>query len=444
MWESAWQAVWVWGLALSVLFLVVYHLRLRGFIRQLTLALRGQDGDRSAFRLLDRWLVPGYVRVLAREIAQQLQQRSQQRAREEELQQIIDSVLDQFDDGFLEVGEDLSIRYANAAACETFAQVKTVIGRKVIEVFLDHRIDRIIQRALDRDEKASGTVQMEKHVQQRGEMMGRVLYVEAAPVTSPLRSQRGAWVILRDESQRYHLEQVRKDFVANASHELRTPLSIICGYLENLVQGTVDDTETVHRFHSVMLKHANRLGRIVEDMLAISKLESSPGFLKAEPFDLAESVIDMVEHLQPLIQERGARVLLNLPEEDRSIFGERAVWDQVFFNLIENSLRQNEAPGLEVEVRMRSDETHHDLEVVDNGVGIPTPHLSQIFKRFYRVERHHSRNQVSGTGLGLSIVKRAVEAHGGTIGVSSVPGMETRFFIRVPRRHLADGDAAAS
>jgi len=432
----------LWALGLVVLLSIAYQCRLRQSIRRLTEALRAPLNQGPLLNR-KRWLTPSYVHSLSLEIADQLHRRSLQEARAEEQQRLIDAILDQFDDGFLEVSEDLTIRYANAAA-RNLAQVRKVAGRQVIEVFLDHRIDRIIERALDRDEKASGTVHVEKHVQLRGETMEKVLYVEAAPMTTPLRSDRGAWVILRDESQWHHTEQVRKDFVANASHEIRTPLSIICGYLENLAEGAVDDPETVQRFYTVMRKHADRLGRIVEDMLAISKLESNPEALQGEPFDLAESILDMVEHLQPLIQERRAKVLINVPDGDRSIYGDRLVWDQVFFNLIENSLKQNEAPGLEIEVRMHSDETHHYLEILDNGVGIAGPHLSQIFKRFYRVERHHARNEVSGTGLGLSIVKRAVEAHGGTIRVRSTPGVETCFSIRLPRRALLESTGAAA
>jgi signal transduction histidine kinase len=134
-----------------------------------------------------------------------------------------------------------------------------------------------------------------------------------------------------------------------------------------------------------------------------------------------------------VIAEKQATVSINLPEDDRSISGDRFYWDQVFFNLIENALKQNDRPGLEIEVRMISTEREHILEVIDNGVGIPSAHLPHVFKRFYRVERSHSQNRVKGTGLGLSIVKRAVEAHRGVVTVSSKPGLQTIFRIVVPK-----------
>jgi signal transduction histidine kinase len=124
------------------------------------------------------------------------------------------------------------------------------------------------------------------------------------------------------------------------------------------------------------------------------------------------------------------------PEDDRSLEGDRFYWDQIFFNLIENALKQNDKPGFEVQVRMSSTALEHIIEVADNGVGIPGSHLPHVFKRFYRVERSHAQNQVKGTGLGLSIVKRAVEAHRGTVTVSSKPGQETVFRICVPKSGL--------
>jgi signal transduction histidine kinase len=190
-----------------------------------------------------------------------------------------------------------------------------------------------------------------------------------------------------------------------------------------------------------MNKHAQRLARIVDDMLTISKLEGASTLLRSEVFDLAESAADMVEHLRTLIIEKQASVLIRSSGADRSIAGDRFYWDQIFFNLIENALKQNDKPGLQVEVRMSSTDDEHIVEVVDNGVGIPGSHIPHVFKRFYRVERSHSQNQVKGTGLGLSIVKRAVEAHRGTVTVSSKPGQETIFRIIVAKSGVLSASA---
>jgi signal transduction histidine kinase len=119
----------------------------------------------------------------------------------------------------------------------------------------------------------------------------------------------------------------------------------------------------------------------------------------------------------------------------------------VLFNLVENALKQNPRKGLTVTIGCSRDETMTRIWVSDDGVGIPSADLPHIFRRFYRVEKHHSQEEIKGTGLGLSIVKRAIEAHGGTIRVSSIPGQDTRFTMEVPRdaeaRLLADAEAHA-
>ncbi|MEZ5305403.1 MAG: HAMP domain-containing sensor histidine kinase [Verrucomicrobiales bacterium] len=216
-------------------------------------------------------------------------------------------------------------------------------------------------------------------------------------------------------------------------HELRTPLTIINGYTENLLDGAIEDPEMAKRFLSVMKKHGDRIARIIEDMLTISRLESGGvESLKLEEFSMAECAADVIERLHLVAEERGAKIKRDFPK-DSMITGDRFYWDQIMFNLIENALKQNRQPGLTVSVSMRWDGAYFELSVGDDGIGIPGADLPYIFKRFYRVEKHHSTQEIKGTGLGLSIVKRAIEAHGGTINVSSSPGKETRFTIRAPR-----------
>jgi signal transduction histidine kinase len=143
-------------------------------------------------------------------------------------------------------------------------------------------------------------------------------------------------------------------------------------------------------------------------------------------------VQDIVERLEPLIREQQAEVRIELHDPEATLHGDRFYWAQILFNLIENALKQNPQPGLRVVIRSERVGEGLRLEVVDHGIGIPAADLPFIFKRFYRVEKHHSQNQIKGTGLGLSIVKRAVEAHGGTITCESAPGIRTSFRIDLP------------
>jgi signal transduction histidine kinase len=258
--------------------------------------------------------------------------------------------------------------------------------------------------------------------------------IDAARMPNPEGTPAMTRVIIRDMTTEHQTEQIRKDFVANASHELRTPMAIISGYLENLLDDhMLEDPEMARRFLSVMRKHSDRISRIVEDMLVISRLESGEAnSLKIEPFLFRACVNDILERLESVIRSQKTTITIIPPDESITLHGDRFYWTQVLFNLVENALKQNPYPGLHIKIGCEQTETCHHVWVADNGIGIPSADLPHIFRRFYRVEKHHSQREIKGTGLGLSIVKRAIEAHGGTIGVTSVPGRETKFLITLP------------
>jgi signal transduction histidine kinase len=224
---------------------------------------------------------------------------------------------------------------------------------------------------------------------------------------------------------------VRKDFVANASHELRTPLTLIHGYIETLKSGVLKDEAALQRCYDVMDKHGKRIVRIIEDMLTISRLENGQSALNVEPFTLRGCVQDALDHLSPMLEGRDTRIDLDFPADGGHMQGDRFYWDQVFTNLIENAIKENPNPGLVITVSGKWYADHCVLKVSDNGIGIAAHDLPFVFKRFYRGHKHHSP-QIKGTGLGLSIVRRAIDAHGGTIELSSTPGIETTFTMRLP------------
>jgi signal transduction histidine kinase len=241
--------------------------------------------------------------------------------------------------------------------------------------------------------------------------------------------------MFRDITNQLETEQIRRDFVANASHELRTPLSIINGYLETMDNVDIDLNQAMSRraVHT-MRKHGDRISRIVEDMLTISKLENANNLLKFDAFDLRHSLDEMISQLMPMIEENHASIKVNSdPDEVWMLEGDRHYWDQIFFNLIENAVKQNRSQGLEITVDLTSQDGRYCIKIEDNGIGIPTADIPLIFKRFYRVEKHHAQSKTTGTGLGLSIVKRAVEAHSGSIAVKSEPGILTTFTISIPQ-----------
>ncbi len=346
-------------------------------------------------------------------------------------------LLDALGDAFLLVDADANIRFANEAARSLFG-ARELLNRPVREAFLDPRLADALLRCLATGEPVQSRVVLPQQTSPRGDLETRGVnawIIDAAQLSNPKGGAHTTRVIIRDVTAEHQIEQVRKDFVANASHELRTPLAIINGYLENLLDDDmIEEPEMARRFLSIMRKHADRISRIVEDMLVISRLESGEAnTLKLEPFRFRSCIKDILERLESVIRNQSAEMVVIMPDPDLVVQGDRFYWTQVLFNLVENALKQNPHSGLRVEIGCeRVGESIH-IWVTDNGVGIPSADLPHIFRRFFRVEKHHSQQEIKGTGLGLSIVKRAIEAHGGSIGVTSVPGRETKFLITVPR-----------
>ena len=348
----------------------------------------------------------------------------------EKNREVFEIILDGLADAILVVDHSQQIIFANKAVVELFNLKLEPEGRGVMEVVRNHRISDVITRTINGGEPTKEEIQL--NVNTHGQSRSIVLSVDAQAVEEEVEEPY-VRVILRDETHRVETEQVRRDFVANASHELRTPLSIINGYIENLCDGALEDKDLAKRFLGIMKKHGDRIARIVEDMLTISKFESAAQDpTKAGVFDLQGCASDVIERLHPVVEEKQGKLELHPIGSSALIAGDRFYWDQIFFNLIENALKQNLRPNLHVRVDFADLGDVYQISVIDDGVGIPQADLPFIFKRFYRVEKHHSK-EIKGTGLGLSIVKRAVEAHGGTVTVRSVPGEETAFVITVPK-----------
>lgn len=347
--------------------------------------------------------------------------------------ELLHRLSDGMEDGLFIIGVDLKVQFVNLGARLFFPPITEPVGRPVAECIPDTRIMDVITECA----QTSRRVMREVVVTLPGAdaLEERVYAALALPLPpDAIHACEGEiLLILRDETEKHKLEKIRRDFVANASHELRTPLSIIIGYLENVLEGDLTEPQEITRAYTVMKKHGDRLAQIVEDLLIISRMESGqPDALKLEEFDLKECAEDVLHRLSPVITQKQARARVDANGSSNvRLQGDPYYWDQIFFNLVQNALKENSREGLEVVIGIHQEGDSLNVEVRDNGVGIPQADLPYIFKRFYRVVRYE--NNVKGTGLGLSIVRRAVEAHQGSISVRSRPGVETVFTIRVPR-----------
>ncbi|MDZ4287743.1 MAG: ATP-binding protein [Prosthecobacter sp.] len=357
-----------------------------------------------------------------------LQQSSYALVKEEYLRRLFEALLNEIRQGVAIVDDQLRIKFCNRTLAHHFHKTTLHRGRTLLEELQDHQIHDAVHTALQTQSRCVREIEVSSSLGNGG-LTSRYYLVEAAPL--PAKAERGAWLMVHDITEQALTEQIRKDFVANASHELRTPLTLINGYIETLQSGVITDQTVLKRCLDVMEKHGKRIVRIIEDMLAISRLEDSHASLNIEPFTARSCVQDALDHLAPMLEGRDTRITLDFPPDGGQMQGDRFYWDQVFTNLIENSIKENPEPGLVVKVSGQWFADHCILRISDNGIGIPAHDLPFVFKRFFRGHKHHSP-QIKGTGLGLSIVRRAVEAHGGTIDLTSTPGQETAFTLRIP------------
>ncbi len=241
----------------------------------------------------------------------------------------------------------------------------------------------------------------------------------------------GALVVLNDVTRLRRLENTRKDFVANVSHELKTPITSIKGFVETLREGAIDDAENAHRFLDIIAKQTDHLNSIVEDLLALSRIEQYSSQTQitlnfAHIYDLLKNSID-----QCFTELGNQNVPINLVcDLDLKIKMNSHLLEQAVVNLLQNALKYGKTEkGIEVRSGVKDKEVF--ICVQDWGRGIPQEHLPRLFERFYRVEKSRNRDS-GGTGLGLAIVKHIAQAHGGRVIVESSPNKGSSFYIFLP------------
>ena len=246
----------------------------------------------------------------------------------------------------------------------------------------------------------------------------------------------GAVIVLNDVTEMKRLEHVRRDFVANVSHELKTPIASIKGFVETLLDGAMDDPADTSRFLGIVARQADRLAAIVDDLLALSRIEQSEGAgnLPVETVPVASILTAVTLDCGPRAADRSIRLEVDCPANLAATLN-AALVEQAVINLVDNALKYSES-GKTVWLSAAASEPPGPRELVlrvrDEGCGIEPIHLPRLFERFYRVDKARSRN-LGGTGLGLSIVKHIVQAHMGAVSVDSEPGVGTTFTIRLPR-----------
>jgi len=251
-----------------------------------------------------------------------------------------------------------------------------------------------------------------------------------ATFTDDNKKAEGVIAVLQDVTEMQKLDNMRKEFVANVSHEMRTPLTSIKSYAETLLDGAYKDSETAVKFLTVINSEADRMTRLVKDLLQLSRLDNHQMQWNMQQFSFTELVRNSIVKLQIEAENKNQKIESYIMGDIPEIKGDRDRIEQVVLNILTNAIKYTPEGGkITVYVsRIFNDVT---LKVADTGIGIPRKDLSRIFERFYRVDKARSR-EMGGTGLGLSIAKEIVEAHGGTITAESELGKGTEITVKLP------------
>jgi two-component system phosphate regulon sensor histidine kinase PhoR len=336
----------------------------------------------------------------------------------------LEDVLGSLQDAVLVVDGESRLRFLNRAALEMFnLQIENVLGAQLIEVLPSFGINALVGQTLTGGK--STFKEMPLYLPAATEVLLRVWPLRSA--TSGAATS-GVVAIIQDLTESKRLEKVRRDFVANASHELRTPIANIRAMVETLSVDP-DDREMVQRFYPRLIEEAERLSRLVGDLLHLAKAESSATISSAS-VSLNALINSVVNRLHNKAAKRHIHVKISA-ESSIAIPGDAAALEQVIFNLLDNALMYTPEGG---KVNLSLEEIGEEVlfHCADTGIGIPEKDQSRIFERFYRVDKARSRAE-GGTGLGLAIVKHIVENHHGSISVKSEMGRGTTFTVRLPK-----------
>ena len=249
---------------------------------------------------------------------------------------------------------------------------------------------------------------------------------------TPLPPSAGVLCVFEDLTAVEQMGQMRRDFVANVSHELRSPLTVLLGFIETLRGAAKDDPAARDRFLGIMQREAERMNRLIRDLLHLSRVESEERVRPTTRVDVAEVLAGTLATLRPMAAAAQISLTLTAPPTVPSLVaGDTDQLVQVFQNLIENALKYGGGGG-RVEVTLHTDQLPKGpalrVDVVDHGDGIDPIHLPRLTERFYRVDSDRSREK-GGTGLGLAIVKHIVQRHRGRLRIDSVKGKGSTFSV---------------
>ncbi len=336
-----------------------------------------------------------------------------------------DAVLASMVEGVIAVDEDENIITFNDAAARLLGVARAnAVGRAIQEAVRNPELQRFVKKTLATTEPVAEELTFHTD-------SARVWQAQGARLHEADKHSAGAVVVLNDITEVRRLETIRSDFVANVSHELKTPITAVKGFLETLRDGALDDRENARRFVDIAARQADRLDAIINDLLALSRLEQSgaDAAIETGPVPL-RGVLECA--VQACSERMGdSRVKLELEcDPDIQVPANAPLLEQAVSNLIDNAVKYS-PQGTRVLISAAQDGETVSIRVRDDGPGIERKHHARLFERFYRIDKARSRD-LGGTGLGLAIVKHIAQAHRGSVAVQSEPGRGSTFRIDIP------------
>lgn len=344
--------------------------------------------------------------------------------RQQRKNRIFGQVINQMKTGIITVDNDLNVGFTTNITGDLFGVDTTdAENQPLYTVFKNEELEIAFKDAMGSNTGNMYVKEIEGMTPEGGQ---RPLRIYASPLYREGKSA-GVIAVVEDITEIKKLEQLRTDFAANVSHEMKTPLTSIKGFVETLQAGAVDNPEMARKFLNIIMIEADRLTRLINDILSITKMESGNENVEIKKIPLDRAVMEVCDLLKIHAEEKEVKVYASPNEKPSFIMGNPDRVKQLLINLIENAIKYNKVGGT-VTVKVLEDDEHIHLSVSDTGIGVKEEHLKRLFERFYRVDKGRSR-AMGGTGLGLAIVKHIVNSMGGFIEVSSKYGEGTEFLV---------------
>lgn len=340
----------------------------------------------------------------------------------------LESIINHMLNGLIAVDGQLHVVQMNGAAKKMLGVSGNVEGKPVLEATGNSRLEAGLLEAMEHDELF--TLELPVRAAPRHRLIR--LYVSALEHEN---ESIGAVALMEDITELRNLEQMRTDFAANVTHELKTPLTSIKGFVETLQAGAIEDPQMAKRFLDIISVEADRLSRLINDVLSLSSMENGRVRVPTERLSLGKHAGDVCLMLAKSAQQKDIKLVID-EGTDTYIDANEDHVKQLLINLIDNAVKYT-LEGGSVTVRVERVEDVVKLHVRDTGIGISPDHVPRLFERFYRVDKGRSRN-MGGTGLGLAIAKHIVMDMNGNIDVQSELNVGTEFTVDLPYAYKGD------